>query len=221
MLIAQGRVTIDGALAGVGDRIDPKTAVVAIDGVRLPLDTELVTWLLYKPAGVITTMDDPQGRPTVRTIVPPEPVTNPVGRLDLHSEGLMLMTNDGDLALAVTHPRYGVPKTYQVLVSAPVASVVVQKMVSGVMLEDGMAAAKSARILDTSVGRTIIELVLTEGRKREIRRLFATFDLPIERLVRTAIGDIVDRTLAPGSFRELGMDEIRSLYRLADKGLKR
>ncbi|GMQ98420.1 MAG: pseudouridine synthase [Acidimicrobiia bacterium] len=215
MLLAQGRVAVDGTTASVGDRVDPQTAVVMIDGVRLPLDAELVTWLVYKPVGVITTMDDPQGRPTVRSIVPPEPVTNPVGRLDLHSEGLLLMTNDGDLTLAVTHPRYGVPKTYQVLVHTTVSDAVVAKLVSGVMLEDGLASARSARILDESRGRTIIELVLTEGRKREIRRMFDTFDLPIERLVRTAIGDIVDRTLTPGSYRALTIEETRMLYRTA------
>jgi len=215
VLLAQGRVAVDGTTAAVGDRVDPSTAVVTIDNVRLPLDTELVTWLVYKPVGVVTTMDDPQGRPTVRSIVPPEPVTNPVGRLDLHSEGLILMTNDGDLTLAVTHPRYGVPKTYQVLVHTTVPGAVVGKLVSGVMLEDGLASATSARILDESRGRTIVELVLTEGRKREIRRMFDTFDLPIERLVRTAIGDIVDRTLAPGSYRALTIDETRSLYRSA------
>jgi len=208
-------VAVGGEIANVGDRVDPLTAVVRIDGVRLPLDAELVTWLAYKPAGVITTMDDPQDRPTVRSIVPPEPVTNPVGRLDLHSEGLILMTNDGDLALAVTHPRYGVPKTYQVLVHKTIPSAVVGKLVSGVMLEDGLATARSARILDESRGRTIVELVMTEGRKREIRRVFDTFDLPIERLVRTAIGDIVDRTLTPGSHRALTIEEIRSLYRAA------
>ncbi len=215
MLLAQGRVAVDGTTASVGDRVDATTAVVTIDNVRLPLDTELVTWLVYKPVGVVTTMDDPQGRPTVRSIVPPEPVTNPVGRLDLHSEGLILMTNDGDLTLAVTHPRYGVPKTYQVLVHTTVPGTVVGKLVSGVMLEDGLASATSARILDESRGRTIVELVLTEGRKREIRRMFDTFDLPIERLVRTAIGDIVDRTLAPGSYRALTLEETRSLYRSA------
>jgi len=217
VLLAQGRITVNATRASVGDRVDPLTDVVLIDGVRLPLDTELVTWLLYKPAGVVTTMEDPQGRPTVRSIAPPEPVTNPVGRLDLHSEGLLLMTNDGDLALAVTHPRYGVPKTYQVLVHRTIPNAVVGKLVSGVMLEDGLATARSARILDESQGRTIVELVLTEGRKREIRRMFDTFDLPIERLVRTAIGDIVDRTLAPGSHRALTIEEIRSLYRAAGK----
>lgn len=217
MLLAQGRVTVNNEVAAVGDRIDLQTAVVHIDGIRLPLDTELVTWLVYKPVGVITTMDDPQGRPTVRSIVPPDPVTNPVGRLDLHSEGLMLMTNDGDLALAVTHPRYGVPKTYQVLVPSTVPAPVVSKLADGVMLEDGLAAVVSARILDASRGRTIIELVLAEGRKREVRRMFDAFDLPIERLVRTAIGDIVDRTLAPGSHRALTVEEIRSLYRTAGR----
>ncbi len=197
--------------------MDPTTARVTIDAVPLPLDPELATWLVYKPVGVISTMNDPQGRPTVRSLVPEVPVTNPVGRLDLHSEGLMLMTNDGDLALTVTHPRYGIPKTYQVMVSARVHNDQVRQLVSGIELEDGPASARTARIQDSSGGRTIVELVLTEGRKREIRRMFDALDLPIDRLVRTAIGGITDRTLAPGTYRELSLEEIRSLYRLANK----
>jgi len=197
--------------------VDPTTARVTIDAVPLPLDPELATWLVYKPVGVISTMNDPQGRPTVRSLVPEVPVTNPVGRLDLHSEGLMLMTNDGDLALTVTHPRYGIPKTYQVMVSARVHNDQVRQLVSGIELEDGPASARTARIQDSSGGRTIVELVLTEGRKREIRRMFDALDLPIDRLVRTAIGGITDRTLAPGTYRELSLEEIRSLYRLANK----
>jgi 23S rRNA pseudouridine2605 synthase len=215
VLISQGRVEVDGRPAGVGDRIDPSIAVVTVDGVRLPLDPTLATWLVYKPVGVVTTMDDPQGRPTVRDLVPSQPVTNPVGRLDLHSEGLMLMTNDGDLALVVTHPRYRVPKTYQVLVPASVTPAALRPLESGVELTDGPARAASARVVSASRERTIVELVLTEGRKREIRRMFDTLDLPIDRLVRTAIGPIVDRSLAPGDHRALTPDEIRSLYRFA------
>jgi 23S rRNA pseudouridine2605 synthase len=210
-------VTVDGIVAGVGDRIDPTASVAAIDGVALPLDPTLVTWLMYKPVGVVSTMDDPQGRPTVRSIVPPDPVTNPVGRLDLHSEGLMLMTNDGDLALRVTHPRYEIGKTYHILIPGHVATDDVKRLVSGVELDDGHGAARSARVLSKSSTRTIVELVMAEGRKREIRRMFEALGIPVERLVRTAIGPIVDRNLAPGSYRALTLDEIRSLYTLASK----
>jgi 23S rRNA pseudouridine2605 synthase len=191
---------------------------VTIDDVPLPLDPSLVTWLVYKPTGVVTTMDDPQDRPTIRSLVPSEPVTKPVGRLDLDSEGLLLMTNDGDLANVVTHPRFGVPKTYQVLVPAHISEAVTSQLVEGVDLDDGLAAARSARILDRTKDRTIIELVLTEGRNREIRRMFDALELPIDRLVRSAIGSITDRRLAPGGYRELTLTEIRSLYTLAEQG---
>jgi pseudouridine synthase len=211
-------VTVDGSVAGVGDRIDPTASITAIDGVVLPLDPTLATWLIYKPVGVVSTMSDPQGRPTVRSIVPPEPVTNPVGRLDLHSEGLMLMTNDGDLALRVTHPRYQIGKTYNILIPDRVASDDVKRLVTGVELDDGHAAARSARVLSKGTSRTILELVMAEGRKREIRRMFEALGIPVERLVRTAIGDLVDRNLIPGTYRALTLDEIRSLYTLADKG---
>ncbi len=199
-------------------RIDAETTSVSIDGVPLPLDPGIVTWLLYKPPGVVTTMTDPHDRPTVRALVPDEPITKPVGRLDLNSEGLLLMTNDGDLANAVTHPRFGVPKTYQVLVPVPVDDAQVRALTAGIDLDDGPAAAKAARILSRSRDRTIVELVLTEGRKREIRRMFDVLELPIDRLVRTAIGPIIDRKLSPGAYRELTLDEIRSLYAASKQG---
>lgn len=216
ILIERGRVTVDGERAGLGDRIDPKESVVEIDGIRIPLDPELVTWLVYKPAGVVTTMSDPQGRPTVMDLVPSEPTTKPVGRLDLHSEGLLLMSNDGDLALHVTHPRYGVTKTYQVLVPTTINTAKLRPLVDGVDLDDGPARASSARIVSSSRDRTIVELVLAEGRKREVRRMFATQGIPIERLVRTAIGPIADRQLTPGTHRALTLDEIRMLYEVGD-----
>jgi 23S rRNA pseudouridine2605 synthase len=208
-------VLVDGVPAAVGDRIDPATSAVTVDGVRLTLDPDLVTWLLYKPVGVISTMDDPQGRPTVRSLVPDDPVTNPVGRLDVHSEGLMLMTNDGDLALVVTHPRYEVPKTYHVLVPGRVSRTSITSLTDGVILDDGPAKAASARIVSAEGQRTIVELILTEGRKREIRRMFTTVDLEIDRLVRVGIGPIADRSLKPGTHRALTLDEIRSLFRYA------
>ncbi len=185
---------------------------MTVDGVVLPLDPELTTWLVYKPPGVVSTMADPQDRPTVRDLVPAEPVTNPVGRLDLHSEGLLLMTNDGDLALRVTHPRYGMEKIYHVLVRGSVPSSDISRLTSGIELEDGPARAKRARVVDTSKGKTLLELTLTEGRKREIRRMFAALDLEIVRLVRTSVAGISDRSLKAGEYRALTFDEIHDIY---------
>ena len=207
---------VDGITATVGLRVDAETAIVTIDGVQLPLNPDLVYWLVYKPQGIITTTDDPQRRPTVQTLVPSDPPTNPVGRLDLDSEGLLLMTNDGALANIVTHPRYGVPKTYRILVPQKVTKAEVHALAEGVQLEDGRAAAQSARIDSSSGERSVVELVLTEGRKREIRRMFTYLDIPIDRLVRIAIGPIVDRSLQPGSHRVLSVDEVRLLYAYED-----
>ncbi|MFV1971193.1 MAG: pseudouridine synthase [Acidimicrobiia bacterium] len=212
VLIEQRRVTVNGDIASIGLRIDPVEDSVAIDGVVLPLDPELRTWLVYKPPGVISTMSDPQGRPTVRSLVPEEPVTNPVGRLDLHSEGLMLMTNDGDLALRVTHPRYGIEKVYNVLIRGSISKAQISGLTNGIELEDGIARAKRARVIDSSKGQTLVEMTLTEGRKREIRRMFDALGIDIVRLVRTAIAGIADRTLAPGEYRALTFEEIRAIY---------
>ena len=194
----------------MGQRID-LTAEVAIDGVRLPIDPELVSYLVYKPVGVVTTMADPQGRPTVVDLVPKEPVTKPVGRLDLHSEGLLIMTNDGYLADVCLHPRYQMPKTYHVLAAQRVRDADLQPLVEGVELDDGPARATSARTIDRSGDRTIVELVLTEGRKREVRRMFDAIEVDVDRLVRTAIGPVRDRSLAPGGYRDLTLEETRSL----------
>jgi len=209
---------VNGDTASIGLRIDAATDIVAVDGVVLPLDPDLATWLLYKPAGVVSTMDDPQDRPTVRSLVPSEPVTNPVGRLDLHSEGLMLMTNDGDLALRVTHPRYGIEKVYHVMVEGPVSSSDLGRLAEGVELEDGFARAKRARVVDASRGRTLVELTMTEGRKRELRRMFSAIGIDVQSLVRTSIAGIVDRTLEPGDHRAVTVEEIRNIYALSAEG---
>lgn len=188
---------------------------MAVDGVRLPIDPDLVSYLVYKPVGVVTTMDDPQGRPTVVDLVPPEPVTKPVGRLDIHSEGLLIMTNDGYLADVCLHPRYQVPKTYHVLSTQRVTDGHVRSLSEGIDLDDGLARAESARVLDRSGDRTIVELVLTEGRKREVRRMFEAIGVDVSRLVRTSIGPVSDRTLQPGGFRPLTFDETRGLLAYA------
>lgn len=196
----------------MGQRIDPSTDAVTVDGVSLPLDPELRTWLVYKPAGVVSTMSDPQDRPTVRGLVPETPVTKPVGRLDLNSEGLMLMTNDGDLALRVTHPRFGIEKTYHVLASGSVSSAHIARLTRGLELDDGTARATRARIIDSSNNQALIELTLTDGRKREIRRMFGELDIDVVRLVRTSIAGISDRTLKPGQYRAVTFEEIRDIY---------
>jgi len=206
---------VDGEKAEVGQRIDPSTAVVEVDGVRLPLDPDIVTWLLYKPVGVVCTMDDPQGRPIVADLVPSEPVTKPVGRLDINSEGLLLMTNDGDLALRVTHPRYGIEKVYQARTSQRASSRHIQELMDGVELEDGPARARRARIVSSHGDRSIVEMTMTEGRKREVRRMFDAIELPIDQLVRVSIAGIADRSLSPGAYRAVTVDEIRSIYQAA------
>lgn len=208
---------MDGEPASLGDKIDPTTAVVAVDGVRLPLDPDMRTWLLYKPTGVVSTMEDPHGRPVVTDLVPPEPVTKPVGRLDLHSEGLMLLTNDGDLALRVTHPRYGIEKVYQARTLEQATTKHLQSLMDGVELDDGRARATRARIVSSYAGKSIIELTMTEGRKREVRRMLETVGLTVDRLVRVSIAGITDRTLTPGAYRALTIDEIRSIYKLAEE----
>ena len=214
MLIEQGRVAVDGRPASIGQKVDV-TSEVTIDGVRLPTNPELVAYLVYKPVGVVTTMDDPQGRPTVVDLVPPTPVTKPVGRLDIHSEGLLIMTNDGYLADVCLHPRHQVPKTYHVLTSERVRDSDLRPLVEGVELDDGPARATAARVVDTTGDRTIVELVLTEGRKREVRRMCAAIGVGVDRLVRTAIGPVSDRTLAPGAWRPLTIAERRSLLSFA------
>ncbi|MDJ0791205.1 MAG: pseudouridine synthase [Acidimicrobiia bacterium] len=211
MLIERGRVTVNGRSASLGDRADV-TDDVRVDGIPLPLDPEQVTWLVYKPRGVVTTMDDPQGRSTVRELVPPEPVTKPVGRLDLESEGLLLMSNDGRLAHVLTHPSYGVAKTYHVLVNGTVTKSELARLTEGVPLGDGVARARQVRVVARHGDQTIVEIVMGEGKKREIRRMMAAIGLDVVRLVRTAIGDLVDRTLSPGAYRRLEVAEIRSLY---------
>lgn len=212
VLIAAGRVTVDGRVAEIGDRVDPERERVEVDGARIPLAPGRVTYLVYKPAGVISTADDPQRRRKVTDLVPAQPRVYPVGRLDADSEGLLLLTNDGDLADLVTHPRYGITKTYSVLVDGP-AGDWVARLVSGVVLEDGRAAAVSARVIDESKGRTLLEMVMGEGRNREIRRMCAAVGRPVRRLVRTAIGPITDKSLRAGDWRVLDNQEVVRLYR--------
>ena len=212
-MISEGRVTVDGVTATIGQKIDPEVARVEIDGVPLPLQPDLVYYLMYKEKGTISTADDPQGRPTVLDDVPGEPRVFPVGRLDADSEGLLLLTNDGDLTNRLTHPSFGVTKTYMAKVSGvPHDKQLALLVTEGVELEDGLAKAVHATLVDSSGDVALVELVMAEGRNREVRRIFDTLGCPVRELVRTAIGPLRDQRLRPGTWRQLGVDEVRSLY---------
>lgn len=209
--IAKGRVAIDGRTAILGDRVDVDTEEVTIDGSVLPINPELVTFLVYKPVGVISTASDPQGRPVVVDLVGASTRLYPVGRLDADSEGLMLLTNDGRLADFVTHPRYGIHKKYLVEVSGTVSNATIRLLESGIELDDGPANALRAKIVGAHHGRTQVELIMGEGRKRQVRRMLDAAGHPTMRLVRTAIGPITDTSLKPGQSRQLTTKELATL----------
>lgn len=208
-------MTVDGAVAVIGQKIDPTTAVVEIDGVPLPMRPDLVYYLLYKPPGVISTASDDRERQTVVDLVPAEPRVFPVGRLDADSEGLLLLTNDGELTNLVTHPRFGVHKTYVAMVEGTLDRRTLRRLVTGVELEDGPVTAVSATVEAVFDDRTLVEVVMQEGRNRVVRRLLDALGHPVTRLVRTAIGPLRDRDLAPGAWRHLTLQEVRSLYSAA------
>jgi 23S rRNA pseudouridine2605 synthase len=211
-MIKEGRVTVDGEPAHLGQKIDPFAADVRVDGIPLPVNPDGVYLLLNKERGMVSTAEDTHGRPTVVGHIGLDTRIYPVGRLDMDSEGLLLLTNDGSLTEHLTHPRHGVTKTYTVLVGGTPDESSLRTLVTGVDLDDGPARATSSRIIDSHDGRTLVEVVMAEGRKREVRRMFDAVGHPVERLVRTAIGPLRDRTLKPGEWRHLTVEEVRSLF---------
>ena len=214
-LIAAGRVTVDGEVATLGRRVDVATAAVEVDGVPVPVAPELVAYLLNKPAGVVTTLSDPQGRRTVATLVPARPRVFPVGRLDYDSEGLLVLTNDGRLAQLLTHPSHGVPKAYLVEVEGVPSAGALRRLREGVELDDGPTAPARIAVTDRRGDSAAIEIVLHEGRNRQVRRMCEAIGHPVTRLVRTRIGPLHDARLAPGKWRVLEPAEIRALYAAA------
>ena len=210
-LIRQGRVTVNGQRAELGNRVDPAEDRVEVDGSRVPLDPGLRYFALHKPAGVVTTSRDPGRRPDVSAYFPPGPRVFPVGRLDRDTEGLLLLTNDGELANRLMHPRYGVEKEYLAEVDGDPGDRPLARLVRGVSLDDGVARARSARRVATSRGRAAVRLVMTEGRKREVRRMLEEVGLPVRRLVRVRVGPIRLGRLRAGDVRELEPAEVRKL----------
>jgi len=211
-------VLVDGSPAHLGQKVDPETAVVLVDGVPLPVRPGLVHYLLNKPRGVVSTVEDPHAETTVVSLVPADTRVYPVGRLDADSEGLIILTNDGDLTAAITHPRHGVTKTYVARVNGSPGSGALAQLMDGIALDDGTARAVSARVVDRYAGESMVELVMREGRKREVRRMLASVGHEVTRLVRVAIGPIQDHSLKPGEWRHLTVEEVRNLYRSAGMG---
>lgn len=207
----EGRVQLNGQPVVLGDRVDPEVDSLTLDGNPVPVSEELETHLLNKPLGVISTADDPQGRETVVDLIDSDKRLYPVGRLDADSEGLILVSNDGELTNRVTHPSFGITKKYLAEVEGEVAKRTVRRLTDGVELDDGPAQAVRATIVDKRPGKSLVELVLVEGRNREVRRMFETVGHPVTRLVRTAIGGLSDTDLEPGQSRRLSPAEIHQL----------
>lgn len=215
-LIVEGRVEVDRqVIAELGAKVDPQQHEIRVDGevLRQP---RLAYYMLHKPQGVISTARDPSGRPRVTDLVPPDlGRLFPVGRLDMSSEGLMLLTNDGELANQLMHPRYGVEKTYLVVVAGDVGPEVATKLLQGVRLAEGVARAVGVKIKSHKSKSSTLEIVLDEGRNREIRRLLAKLDHKVLRLTRIAIGPLRMGELPEGAYRPLTHEEISKLQQAA------
>jgi 23S rRNA pseudouridine2605 synthase len=230
--LAAGRVQVNGRVAQVGESADPAVDEIRVDGRPLPSAPAPVVLALHKPAGYVTTLRDPQGRPTLRDLLPESPRLVPVGRLDMDSEGLLLCTNDGAIVQAVAHPSGGVPKRYRAWVVGRPGHESMAALTAGLVLEDGPARAIEARamtrweaerglelaprVLPAGVD-AVIELVMAEGRKREVRRLLAAAGLPVARLVRIAVGPFTLTGLGPGRYRYLLEPDVRALLRAATR----
>ncbi|MPZ67213.1 MAG: pseudouridine synthase [Pseudonocardiaceae bacterium] len=216
-MIAQGRVSVDGdVIREMGVRVDPEQSVIHVDGMRLELRSDVVHLALNKPRSVHSTMSDDYGRRCVGDLVADRAQRLfHVGRLDADTEGLLLLTNDGELANRLMHPSYQVLKTYLAEVPAPVPHDLGKTLRAGVELDDGPVAVDSFRVVQGLPGRALVEVVLHEGRKHVVRRLLAEVGHPVERLVRTAIGELRLGEQRPGTVRTLSRGEVGTLYRAA------
>jgi 23S rRNA pseudouridine2605 synthase len=217
-LIASGRVRVGTEIVDqLGARVDPDSAVVFVDGRRISVRPGVVHLALNKPQGVLSAMSDDRGRPTVGDMVRdrPERLFH-VGRLDADTEGLLILTNDGQLAHQLMHPSNEVPKTYLAEVEGTVTRDTTRLLLRGVQLTDGPAVADGVRIVQSAGGLTLIEIVLHEGRNRIVRRIFDEVGHPVRRLVRTAIGPLLLGSQRSGSLRELSNEEVSSLYALSN-----
>lgn len=217
-MITDGRVEVDGQLVTeLGTRVDPDVSEIRVDGARVILDDSLVYLALNKPLGMHSTMSDDRGRPCIGDLVEHRVRGNKklfhVGRLDADTEGLILLTNDGELAHRLMHPSYEVPKTYLATVTGSVPRGVGKKLRAGIELDDGPVAVDDFAVVDAIPGRTLVRVTLHEGRKRIVRRLLAEAGFPVQALVRTDIGAVSLGEQRPGSIRALRRNEIGDLYK--------
>jgi 23S rRNA pseudouridine2605 synthase len=213
-LIAAGKVKVDGEVVQwFGLRVDPEKAVIHVDGKRIPTRTELRYFALNKPVGVVSTMSDPKGRPTLSDYVldVPERMFH-VGRLDTDTEGLLLLTNDGDLGHRLMHPKFGVAKTYLAEVHGPLPRDLGKRLKTGIRLADGLARADEFRVVEQLGRRFLVEVTLHEGRTHIVRRLLADAGHPVQRLVRTDFGPVKLGRTKPGAMRALTTREVGELY---------
>jgi 23S rRNA pseudouridine2605 synthase len=208
-LIEDGLVTINGVVAVLGNRADVDVDRIEVDGVAVAVRPDLVYYLLHKPTGVVTTAADTHGRVTVTSLVPEDPRVFPVGRLDQDTEGMLLLTNDGELAHRLTHPSFGVEKEYLAEVEGEPTRGSLRALRDGVELDDGVTAPAKV----SAVAPNQLRITIHEGRNRQVRRMCEAIGHPVVRLVRTRIGPIADRKLKPGEWRVLTIDEVRALER--------
>ena len=206
-------MAVNGSPARLGQRVDPSKDQVEVDGSKVPLDFDLVHYLLNKPLGVVTTASDPEGRITVLDLVELPTRVWPAGRLDVDSEGVLILTNDGELSYRLTHPSFEVPKTYVVEIGGGIGERDLRALARGIELEDGRTGPAKVAVLERSRGSTLVEITISEGRHRQVRRMFDAVGHRVLRLVRTGIGPLKLGHLKPGSVRKLSPAEVRTLYR--------
>ncbi|BDB42752.1 pseudouridine synthase [Mycobacterium kiyosense] len=216
-LIVEGRVEVDGqVVTELGTRVDPDASVIRVDGARVVLDDSLVYLALNKPRGMHSTMSDDRGRPCIGDLIERKVRGNKklfhVGRLDADTEGLILLTNDGELAHRLMHPSHEVPKTYLATVTGTVPRGLGKQLRAGIELEDGPVRVDDFALVDSIPGKTLVRVTLHEGRNRIVRRMLAAVGFPVEALVRTDIGAVTLGKQRPGSVRALRHDEIGKLY---------
>ncbi len=213
--MVSGRVWVDGrAATTLGMRVDPERSRIEVDGKRVHVASGHEYLLMNKPAGVVTTARDPQGRTTVLDLIRSERRVYPVGRLDADTQGVLLLTDDGELTHRLTHPRYEVPRTYVAEVRGLVPPAAVRRLVAGVSLDDGPARARAAKVIRSVGNKTQLELVLAEGRKREVRRMLEAVGFPVLKLVRTRFGPLNLKGLRAGKMRPLTAAEVGELHKL-------
>lgn len=215
-LISQGEVLVNGRQVELGTQVEPGVDVVTWRGQVVRLEQQKVYLMLNKPTGVVTTVSDPQGRKTVLDLLPPhEERLYPVGRLDLDTSGLLLLTNDGDFAYALTHPKFKVNKTYRAWVQGVPDEQALRQLRAGIQLEDGQTAPAAVRLLKRQNDRAYLELIIHEGRKRQVRRMCAAIGFPVISLQRVQFGNLTLSGLAIGSARRLSKAEVAGLLALA------